>query len=193
MQPRRSRLPANVASELEAWCGHAQKLTVFEDVALVELRGGDASAVRHELGQLVLDDRPERFLLAKEPSRTVAVLEQRQRIPRLVEHAAGHFADCDGPLGAPAARAKALPKPPARKPVRLLTEDLVGYRADDPEFATALHKAVLAAALPCRLVKQDGLVIIQASHLPQVRSIVKRLGERFDVQLGKQDDTAGSP
>jgi hypothetical protein len=175
-------LPANVVGELDAWCGHAQKLSVFENVLLVELRGPDPSAVRRELGELVIDDRPQKFLIARDPERAIAVLEQRQRVPRVVQHATDRFVPCDGPFGAPVPRPKAAPKVPVRKRVRLVSEDLVGYRADDADFLTALHKAILAAGHTCSWLKQEGLVVISASNLPQVRAILKRLGERFEVE-----------
>lgn len=176
-------LPSNVTSELEAWCGHAQKLSVFENVLLVELRGPDPSAVRGELGKLVIDDRPEKFLIARDPERAIAVLEQRQRVPRVIQHAADRFGPCDGPLGGSVRHPKSVPKVPMRKRVRLASEDLVGFRADDADFLPALYKAILAAGHACRWLKQEGLVVISASALPQVRAILKRLGDRFEIEF----------
>lgn len=176
-------LPTNVVSELDAWCGHAQKLSVFENVLVVELRGPDPSALRSELGALVLDDRPQNFLITKDPERAIAVLEQRQRVPRVVQHNPAHFGACDGPLGAPAPRSKVASKTPAKKRVALETEDLVGYRSDDQDFLSALHKAIVAAGSTCHWLKQDKQVVIKATDLPHVRSILKELGKRFDVEL----------
>jgi hypothetical protein len=176
-------LPANVVSELDAWCGHAQKLSVFENVLLVELRGPDRAAVCRELGELVIDDRAENFLIARDPARAIAVLEQRQRAPRVIQHAADRFGVCDGPLGGSVRRSKAAPKVPARKRVRLTRDDLVGFRADDPDLLPALHNALLAAGHACWWLKQEGLVVIGASDLPQVRATLKRLSDRFEIEF----------
>jgi hypothetical protein len=149
---------------------------------MVELRGPDPSVVRRELGELVIDDRPEKFLIARDPQRAIAVLEQRQRVPRVIQHAADRFGPCDGPLGGSVRHSKAAPKVSVRKRVRLVSEDLVGFRADDAGLVTALHKALLAADHACWWLKQEGLVVISASDLPQVRAILKQLGDRFEIE-----------
>jgi len=176
-------LPDNVAMELDSWCGHAQKLTVFENVALVELRGGEPKAVREELGNLVLDDRAERFLITRDAAQTIAVLEQRQRVPRVVQHALNRFSNSEGVFAKPPARAKNAPKAPARKQVNLKNADVIGYFSGSVEFMNALEAALVEADSECWRIKQDGALFIDVLDLPKVRSILKRLGEKFDVEI----------
>ena len=180
-------LPGNVAAEIGAWCGHAEKLTAYEDVALVEVRGPDglSTQVRAELGDLVVDDRPEGFLLARDPERAVSVLEQRQRFPILVSHGERRFAASDGPLGK-------APEPPVelrpaalRRRVRLAAEDLVGYRAQERDLLSALHAQLARKGVSCALLEEGTLLLVPASGLPHVRSSLRRLADRFDVDLGR--------
>jgi hypothetical protein len=176
-------LPANVATEIDAWCGHAQKLTIFEDVALVELRGGEPNQVRQELGALVLDAQSENFVVTKDEEKTISVLEQRQRVPRVVQHAPDRFGDCDGVFAKRATRTKVSPKAPTRKKVQLERADLVGYTSTSTEFLNALEKAIGDKGCECWHFKQDGLLVVDAAELPEVRTILKRLGEQYDVEL----------
>ena len=112
-------LPDNVATDLESWCGHAEKLTVFEGTALIELRGPDAlrRVVRGELGNLVVDDQLTEFLVVKEPVRALSVLEQRGRVPQVAAHRADRFSASEGRLASAAApgrrERRARRRPPA--------------------------------------------------------------------------------
>ncbi|MBI5488129.1 MAG: hypothetical protein HY905_12420 [Deltaproteobacteria bacterium] len=181
--------PANVAAEIRDWLGQADKLVVYEDCALVELRGAEglSASVRDELGALVAESCAREFLLARKPERTVSVLEQRGRAPLVVIHRKGRFATCDGPLGAGAAPLEpaanvAVPAP--KKRVRLTVTDLVGYRCDDPALLAALH-ASLQTSAACQLVEREGLLLVPATDLPKVRAALKRLENRFDVDLAR--------
>ena len=181
-------LPSNVAAELEDWCGHAEKLTIYEGAGLVELRGPPElrASVRSELGALLLDDGPEGFLLARDPERTLSVLEQRLRAPIAVTHSKAAFAACAGPLGS--RREKSSPRSKratAPRRVRLRAEDLVGYRSEDAALLAALHDSLRRAGSGCRLLKNEGLLLVPAGDLAEVRAALKRLGEQFDVELGR--------
>ncbi len=175
-------LPGNVVAELDAWCGHADKLTVLENVALVELRGAEADAVRGELGTLVLDTTSRGFVVTTDPDRTVAVLEQRQRVPQVVAHGAAHFAACEGPLGTGARAARrASPAPAPRRRASLALEDLVGCRTDDPKLLAALREALEAAGSWCSPFLGEKGLLVRATDLPQVRAALRKLADRFDV------------
>ena len=181
--------PANVAAEIQDWLGHADKLVVYEDCALIELRGPDGlgAAVRSELRALVADECSPAFVLARKPERALSVLEQRARAPLAVTHRADGFASCPGPLGAGAAAPRTEPpaeRPKPKKRVRLTVADLVGYRCDDPDLLATLH-ASLKQSVACRLVEQEGLLVVPAADLPKVRAALKRLEDRFDVELAR--------
>ncbi|MBI5535670.1 MAG: hypothetical protein HY898_23265 [Deltaproteobacteria bacterium] len=179
-------LPDNVAGELESWCGHAEKLTIFEGVALVELRGPEAAQVRSELGALVAEDRAKGFVLARNPAQTIAVLEQRQRVPTVVRHSAGRFGVCEGPLGSPLPQPKRAPAPAAPRRVELVMEDLVGYRSEDADALTALHKAMAQAGSACQLLDRGKLLLVRAEDLASFRSMLKRLDDKLDVQIERR-------
>ena len=179
-------LPANVATELDAWCGHAQKLTLYENVTLVEVRGELRGEVRAELGQLVIDDRPKGFLLASDGTRALSVLEQRQRVPQEVRHPAKRFGTCAGPLGSPLPKAEARPPQPAlpaRKRARISVQDMVAYRVQDADLLSAIQQALARSGRSCHLLADEGLLMFEVSELPHVRSALKHLETRFDVQL----------
>jgi hypothetical protein len=184
----RHPLPPNVATEIEAWCGHAEKLTVYEHVALVELRGPDAlrAQVKGELGGLVLDDRAPGMLVTGDPERTLSVLEQRERVPLLVAHRSNGFAACDGPLGKSSAelQGEAVPVPAApRRRVRVETRDLVGYQTEDAGFLDALQAALERVGVSCQRAAENHLLLVPAPDLARARAALRRLEERFDVQL----------
>ncbi|MBI5488148.1 MAG: hypothetical protein HY905_12515 [Deltaproteobacteria bacterium] len=182
--------PANVAAEIQDWLGHADKLVVYEDCALIELHGPDslAAEVRSELGTLVAGQCSPTVLLARQPERAMSVLEQRARAPVGVTHRADRFALCTGPLGARSAPPRPESPPERLKPkkhARLTVADLVGYRSDDPELLAAFH-ASLKPSVPCQLLAQEGLLVVPAADLPKVRAALKRLEDRFDVDLDRQ-------
>ncbi len=175
-------MPGNVSSELDAWCGHAEKLTVLENVAVVELRGPDADAVRGELGKLVVDQGSRGFVVTTDPERTVAVLEQRQRVPRVITHGKARFAECDGLLGAPARSSRrAVPAPPQRRRARVGLEDLVGVRSDDPKLLIALRDALVEAKCWCNALRDDKVLLVRAKDLLLMRTALRRLADRFEV------------
>ncbi len=175
-------LPGNVSSELDAWCGHAEKLTVLENVAVVELRGPDADAVRGELGKLVVDRGSKGFVVTADPDRTVAVLEQRQRVPRVVTHGKVHFTACDGLLGAPARSVRhAVPAPPPRRRAKVALEDLVGVRTDDPKLLAALREALDTAKCWCDALRDGNVLLVRARDLAVMRAALRRLADRFEV------------
>lgn len=174
-------LPGNVAAELDAWSGHAEKLTVLEGVTLVELLGPEADAVRAELGNLVLAEGPKGFAVTRDAERTVAVLEQRQRVPRVVAHAPTSFAPGAGRLCTPA-RAPRAPAAPKRRRATFAVDDLVGCRSDDPKLLKALFDALDAAGHGPRLIAAEGLLLVRATDLPRVRAALRTLADRFDVE-----------
>ncbi|MCI0586584.1 MAG: hypothetical protein L0323_07065 [Planctomycetes bacterium] len=180
-------LPPNVAAEVRSWCGRAEKLALYEEVALVEVRGpaGLTETVRGELGRLVVDDRPAGFLLARDPESTVGVLERRLRFPIVVTHGESRFAATDGPFGAPPEAEPERPSPAPRKRARLSAEDLVGYRSEDRALLEALHGLLAGAGVACSLLEGGSLLLMPASGLPRLRSSLRRLADRFDVDLAR--------
>jgi len=144
--------------------------------------------VSAELGKLVVDDRARGMLVARDPERTIGVLEQRERVPIVFRHAPSGFAACDGPLGAATTAREAERDPsasPAPRSVRLEAQDLVGYRAEDAGFLKALHGALERAGVACQLVAEGCLLLVPASDLGRVRTALRRLEDRFDVELGR--------
>lgn len=173
-------LPGNVAAEIDGWCGRAQKLTVYEGIALVELRGADEAAIRDELGALLLDDHPAGFLLSRKPDRTESVLEQRLRVPVVVTHRADRFSASDGPLAPPKERVAhaARSAEPAVRKVSLQVEDLVGYRCSqngDGKVLAFLHAALERSGVASHLVESKKLLLVPAAELPKVRAALKGL------------------
>ncbi|MBI4816213.1 MAG: hypothetical protein HY791_08145 [Deltaproteobacteria bacterium] len=173
-------LPTNVASELDAWSGHAQKLTIFDQLALIELRGPSSVELRAELGSLAADDGMGRFVLATDPERAISVLEQRLRVPRTVTHTEDRYhADWDSEAGSDRKKAKSKPEPKPKRQATLTTEDLIGCRSDDPELLRALQKALVAAGRSCWLVEGE-LLVVSAADLSQVRATLRKLDD-FEV------------
>ncbi len=173
-------LPGNVAAELEAWSGHADKLTVLEGVTLIELLGPDADAVRAELGKLLLPEAPKGFAVTYESDRAIAVLEQRQRVPRVIDHSPTSFAAGDGRLCAPVR----VPRPPAapkRRPASFSVEDMVACRSDDPKLLKALYDALVGSGHGEGTVAGEGFVLVRGSNLPHARAALRRLGDRFEL------------
>jgi hypothetical protein len=183
-------LPANVAAELRGWGEHAQKLTLYEGLALVELRGQPelAAQVRAELGKLVVEDRLPGFLLVREPDRVETVLEKSLRVPIRVAHRPDRFAKTAGALGTraePGPEVLAAPQA-ARSPVRraqLSVQDLVGYRTTEPEILPALHELLEQGGSASLLVDEGRLLLVPAADLQLVRAALRRLGTRFEVDV----------
>lgn len=180
----RGALPESVAAAVDAWSGHAHKLTVLEDVTLIELLGPDADAVRAELGALALPDAPSGFAVTRDPKRAVAVLEEKLRVPVVVTHEATGFVAGPGKLCAPK-RAPRAAAAPAKRRASFAVEDLVGCRSDDAKLLKALHEALTEAKIDARFVAGEGLLLVRAAELPQVRAALRKLGDRFEVDEGR--------
>lgn len=180
----RGSLPESVAAAVDAWSGHAHKLTVLEDVTLIELLGPEADAVRAELGALALPDAPPGFAVTRDPKRAVAVLEEKLRVPVVVTHEATGFSAGPGKLCAPK-RALRAPAAPAKRRASFAVEDLVGCRSDDAKLLKALHEALTEAKIDARMITGEGLLLVRAAELPQVRAALRRLGDRFEVDEGR--------
>lgn len=74
--------------------------------------------------------------------------------------------------------------------VRLESEDLVGYRVPDASLLTALRGALEEKARTC-LVADDRLVV-SAAALPELRQALRRLRERFDVDIIAADSSGAA-
>ncbi len=180
----RGALPESVAAAVDAWSGHAHKLTVLEDVTLIELLGPEADAVRAELGALTLPDAPSGFAVTRDPKRAVAVLEEKLRVPVVVTHEATGFAAGPGKLCTPK-RAPRAAAAPAKRRASFAVEDLVGCRSDDAKLLKALHEALTEAKVEARMIAGEGLLLVRAAELPQVRAALRKLGDRFEVDEGR--------
>jgi len=188
-------LPPNVEVELDAASDHSRKLTLFENVALVEVRppqdGSTLAAVASELGKLAFGASPRGFVLCRDPKKTLDLLELRLRIPTGVKHPAQRFAECDGPLGVPAPKVPAgLAQTPAHSPRRKVTlsmTDVVVYRAGDGELLAELQKGLARKGNECRLFPDEGLLLVAAADVPRLRALLTRLASRFDVVLERVD------
>ena len=179
-----------MASEIEAWSGHGQKLTFYEDVALVELAGAAErrTEILEKLGGSVLDDRLEGFLIASDPDRVVEILEAGLEVLVVVRHPEARIA---GPPGSRLAihdraarveRARGPVATSSRKKIRLESEDLVGVTSSDPDLLESLHRALRDGARTCERLGDDRM-ILSASSLPQLRAALRRLSNEYDVDL----------
>ncbi len=188
-------LPSNVEVELDAAVGHSRKLTLYEDVALVEIRlPEDRDAVTAELGKFSFDASPRGFVLSRNPRKTLDVLEQCLRIPTSVKHLEKRFAACDGPLGAstPKSPAGPAPAPRPRRKVKLSMTDVVAYRSGDAELLAELQNGLARAGKPGRLFPEEGLLLVAAADLPRLRALLTRLASRFDIVLERADSGIAS-
>jgi hypothetical protein len=181
-------LPENVARELKAWTGHAEKLTIYEGFGLLEVHDKRRrEELSKELEPFLEASELEGFALLREPEAAFQRLEERLHVPTLVRHKEMSFEASLGRL-APTAHSKPRqrpkqPSPPSPKKVSLEPEDLIGYRAPAPELLAALHEALRGEARTCLLLAKEGLLVISAPALPKLKTALRRLSERFDVEL----------
>jgi hypothetical protein len=180
-------LPGNVAAELDAWTGHAGKLTFYEGMGLLELRGDAAQRqqVLDDLQGLVADDRLEGFVLIREPGPGFDRLEQRLHVPLRVLHPEMTFAREVENLRGPEPtkpREKAAPAKARPMKVQLQSEDLVGLRSSNYDLLIALWEALQKEPETC-LRAGDDLLVLSATAMPKVRTALRRLSDRFDVEV----------
>jgi hypothetical protein len=179
-------LPGNVASELESWTGHAEKLTIYEGMGLLELRGDEAHRrqILSDLGNLAQESAHGKWVVVSKPAQAFDILEGNSRVPIRIAHPELHFSSQAGTLGHCAAPAASAQRPvPARpRPVKasLHQEDLVGYRCSHPALLAALHEALQGETSLCMMAGED-LLIVSASTLPKLRAALRRLSDRFEV------------
>ena len=178
-----STLPDNVAVELDTWSRRGDQVVLYDGLGLVEFRGAkrDRRAALSELGELVVEADANGFALVREPDRALRLLAAGGHVPVLVKHPAERLASHDSKRAAGASGRGSRRPAPQRPQVRVAAEDLVGYRSPDRSFLKALHEA-LADTAPCTLVGDD-LLLFAAAELPQVRSAVRSLSQRFDVRF----------
>jgi hypothetical protein len=174
-------LPANVAHEVREWCHLGDQLVLYEGIAVVEVRGDERlqATVRQEMGALAVGDGPPGFVLAREPDRVLEVLERSERVPLSVSHRSKRFTAKDGVLAAgesaPGKQAPALPI------ARLSVEDFAGYRSGDPACLKAIQEELLKDGVPSHL--GDGLLLVPATGVPRVRKALRRLRNRYRIEL----------
>ena len=176
------RLPGNVATEIDAWEGHAEKLTLYEAHGLVELTGDETLRKRAAaaLGSLVEEQCGSGFLVVGDADKAFRSLYGGDLVPRRVDHPSHAL------LGAAApptkrARTKKVAKP--RIAGELRSEDLVGYRSTEPALLAALRDELSAADVGYLLADGGFLLLFPSASLPKVRAAIRRLSERFDVTL----------
>lgn len=167
-----SPLPGNVASDLSAWMGRADRVVVYEGFGLLELP--DAGVLDGIRGS-VAEECPGGFALIRQPEAAFRTLEEGGHVPMRVVHRADRFASGPGRLAAPPA-----PKP-SPQPVRLTSEDLVGFRASRKGVLETLHEALRDRTAVCLLA--EGRLILSAEDLPLLRQALADLGPRFAVTL----------
>jgi hypothetical protein len=176
-------VPANVAAELESWCGHAEKLVFFGDhVALCELRGAPRD-VLEDVREYLIDTGEGGFAFVRSPEKVFDQLEQKLHVPARVTHpekrfaAAGFFAA----ESLAAARQQGTRKKPPLK-VRLQSEDLAGFRSPYRPLLEALYEALRDSAATCLLSEAGDLLIVSAAALPKLRATLRGLSDRFEVE-----------
>ncbi|MBI4861138.1 MAG: hypothetical protein HY815_12905 [Candidatus Riflebacteria bacterium] len=187
-------LPQNVASELASWAGRGQTVTIYENLGLLEVRGDPAGRgpLLERIRKWVADDRIDRFALVREPDRVFGALDEAGLVPVSLSHPESTFSARETgapgvplvvPAGAPPGKAKSAPEAAPPRRVRLETLDLVGYRSPDASFLSALAQALEGEVTPLTLADDGKLLIVPAVALPKVRAALRRLSDRYHVEL----------
>jgi hypothetical protein len=188
-------LPGNVASELASWSGHAEKLTFYEGLGLLELPAdkSERELIRSSVAPWTVDEGPDGFLLLRKPDEVFPGLEQGGCVPVRVSHPAETFRSCPGRLGSSRAGSPAASRAGAAKgkgglpgklaPLRvtLELEDLAGYRCPELGLLEALHEALKDESTNLLLPKER-LLLVSSSAMPKVRALLKRLSDRYTVE-----------
>ena len=121
-------------------------------------------------------------------------LEERGHVPLRVEHDSDALSLELEPSAGETERAPRATKPgrsaASAVKVRLESEDLVGYRVPDASLLTALREALEEKARTC-LVADDRLVV-SAAALPELRQALRRLRERFEVDIVAADSSGAA-
>jgi hypothetical protein len=91
--------------------------------------------------------------------------------------AAGFFA-----AESPAAAGEQEPRKEPPLKVRLQSEDLVGFRSPYRALLEALHETLRDTAATCLLPEAGDLLVVSAAALPKLRSILRELSDRFEVE-----------
>ncbi|MBI2566134.1 MAG: hypothetical protein HYV63_03750 [Candidatus Schekmanbacteria bacterium] len=185
-------IPPNVVAELEAWSGHAEKLLIFENAAVVELH--DAAKRRGkvcgDLGELLVTAGPAHsaFIVARDPLRVYAALEALEHVPLLVQHDDRELAAAPAPSKLAPQQAHRDKRRPAQaekvapQKVGLQAVDIVGYRSSVPELMRAVQERLQTVAGAGALVGDD-LLVLPAAALPALRRVINELSEQYDVEL----------
>ena len=179
-------LPENVRHELEAWTGHAEKLTFFDSCGFVELRGDAEHAERIErMLKPYVVERLETGLVVRTPDLVRQALEEELIFPLGVGHAGDAFCAPEG-LFRMAAESRTVSEQArkagdSREKTTVATEDLAGFRSANPKLLKALAEILKPVADPCHIV-EGSLLVIPAAVLPAARKALRTLSERFDVE-----------
>jgi len=180
-------VPENVAVESSCWSKRGDKVVFYQGFGLLELDGeSERQAVLEDVGELVADDRLDRFVLVREPERVFSRLEERLHVPIRVKHKRRAFTRCAGRLGAASEGEEPKRKKRGTRtkatPVRLKAEDLVGYRASDASLLPVLQEMLRLQTGTC-VMADENLLVVSARDLPRVRAALRRLADRFEVTL----------
>jgi hypothetical protein len=173
-------IPQNVAADIVEWSGHAEKLVVYENVGLLEIRDvrpETFSRTLAALGAAISQALSSHFFLLDDPEMTYRQLEQLEQVPGKIRH--GNKSLHESLLnkaGSGKAKAQAKPAPlEKRQKISIVESSLLGFKSSNADFLSALVKHLTeAGVVPLFFDKPGGMIAVPDTARPHINAFIKR-------------------
>ena len=177
-------VPKNIEIELKEWTRSADKLIVYDNVALLEMRSKqkkEKEDILIQLDQHLVDKGTESFAVIKNAKTVFSILQQMELVPSLVTHT-NKMISVSGKKSSNKAKPKTSEK--ALKKVSLEETPFIALHANEKSFLTKLNKALIETGIQHVIKDQSsGYILIPESDRKIIHQVIRKLNKEFDISI----------
>ncbi len=177
-------VPENIKIELKEWSRSADKLIVYENVALLEMRSKhtkDKEDVLNQLSPYLVDKGTKSFAVIKKAKTVFSILQKMELVPALVSHTNKSIS-----VSGKKSNSKAMPKTSAKalKKVSLEERPFIALHSNDKSFLAKLNKALIEVGIPHVIKDQSsGYILIPEGDRKKIHQAIRKLNKEFDITI----------
>jgi len=169
-------LPSNIRQELDAWCGHANKFTLYKGFALFE-GNVDLEEVQYHLAEQI---SPTEALITK-PEDLYAKLERAETIPIYVKHRKNVLSKV--PKGSASLFAAKKTKATPKKKEVIKRSTMTTLTFPSPELFDAFLKLLLDGGIVSPHDKSHLSFTYFDEQVKKITPVLKQFGKNYNVRV----------
>jgi len=175
-----STIPQNVAADILEWTNHAEKLAVYENAGLLEIRDDRPEAYRATLtalGAAINRTISPKIYLLENPEKVYRRLEQLEQVPGRIPHRDQHLHESllNRAGGAKTRTPIIRPTAEERQKISLAESSLLGFKSDNVDFLRGLLAHLKeAGVVPVFFDESEGMIAVPYTARPRVNAFIKR-------------------